>query len=315
MWSHTHIALQLLYKKCSGHDASFPTLQTNKKENWWKIRQCKRALKGIAYWIALALPGAQREEASGVLPQPPRVQPTGTVTRDACPAQNRRMQNIWEWFSRWQSAAGAAGIRMQEFGSSFQEHYLESVGDRRKTVRNPSFYLRSAQGARQGTRQHRPSWFRGAEGSRPPRRGSHPFPTRALHGTVPTPAPRAPALAPSDGGSCSTPQAGRDFFLFLPTFSSSAGRALPALLTLTSHGERSKERSSRDGRKGGGSRGSGAAARAAGTCPRQRLWASRRPRTYFLGVGVGAQPQERDAVAVAQRNAVALGGEVHRAGR
>lgn len=219
MESYTHIASQLLHKKGSGHDASFPTLQTNKKENWWKIRQFRRALKGSGYWIAFALSRPQREEASGVLPHPPRVQPIGSVRWDACPAQNRRMQNIWEGFGHWQSAVGTAGIRMQEFGSLFQEHYLESIGGSRKAVRNPSFYLRSSQGARQGRWRHHPYWFRVAEGSRPPCRGSHPFPTLALHGTVPTPGPPRPCPcaqrrgAVGDSGSCCAPQAGRDFFL------------------------------------------------------------------------------------------------------
>lgn len=35
---------------------------------------------------------------------------------------------------------------MQEFGSLFQEHSLESVGASCKTVRNPSSYLSLAQG-------------------------------------------------------------------------------------------------------------------------------------------------------------------------
>lgn len=152
---------------------------------------------------------------------------------------------------------------MQEFGSLFQEHYLESIGGSRKAVRNPSSHLRSAQGARQGSRRHRPSWLRVAEGSRPPCRGSHPFPTRALHGTIATPGPPRPCPcaqrrgAVGDSGGCSTPQAGRDFFLisshlFLIRGPRAARTAHGKAGSLTWHGERSKERSSRDGRKGGG---------------------------------------------------------------
>lgn len=142
------------------------------------------------------------------------------------------------------------------------------LGGSRKTVRNPSSHLRSAQRARQGSRRHRPSWLKVADGSRPPCRGSHPFPTRAPHGTIPTPGP--PARAP--GGSCSTPQPGRDSFLisshlFLICGPRSALTAHGRAERLTLHGERSKERSSRDGRRGGGEAGSGAAARAAAPAP------------------------------------------------
>lgn len=157
---------------------------------------------------------------------------------------------------------------MQEFGSLFQEHYLESIRGSRKTVRNASSHLRSAQGARQGSRPHRPSWLRVAEGSRLPCRGSHPFPTRALHGTMPTPGPPRPCLcvqrrgAVGDSGSCSTPQLGGIFFFFISShlFLICVPRAArDRAVSLTSRGERSRERSSRDERKGEGegSRGSG----------------------------------------------------------
>lgn len=91
---------------------------------------------------------------------------------------------------------------MQEFGSLFQEHSLESVGASCKTVRNPSSYPRSAQGgsgASPGDPRHRPpgSGLLGTEGSGPPCQGagarwvSHPVPvTAAAPGVAP---PRSPA--------------------------------------------------------------------------------------------------------------------------
>lgn len=137
--------------------------------------------------------------------QPDQRQLDGMPARDT---QIRRIQNIWERFGRWQSAVGAAGIRMQEFGSLFQEHSLESVGASCKTVRNPSSYLRLAQGGC-GASSADPaapspgSELSKTEGSRPLCQGaearwvSHPFPVTAAAapGVEPLrpPAPRAAA--------------------------------------------------------------------------------------------------------------------------
>lgn len=132
---------------------------------------------------------------------------------------------------------------------------------------------------------------------------------------------------PARGCACSWPrtpfcgegyraaQARRDFYF--PTFSSSARRALPALLTgALGFFKFAEERNGKKNPAGKGERGRGTRPRL-GTVQRRlpSPAGDARTRTYFLGVGVGAQPQQRDAVPVAQRDAVALGRQTHRAAR
>lgn len=187
-----------------------------------------------------------------------------TVRWDACPgpAKNEKMRNICERFGRWHSVVGAAGIRMQEFGSLFQEHSLESA--RAKLQDGPKSLILSAFGA--GGQRDWPggnpaapsvvpvppapgSGLLGTEGSGPPYRGagarwvSHPvLATAAAPGVAPpgspapgaaaeprSPAPPSPAPTGAElgGGERHTASWAGFWGVFIPTFSSSAPRALP----------------------------------------------------------------------------------------
>ena len=178
---------------------------------------------------------------------------------------------------------------MQEFGSLFQEHSLESVGASCKTVRNPSSYLRSAQGGSGagaggpgGTvpPRLRASSDRGLQAALPGSRRS--LGVTSLPGdcggpracTAPTPSPRGSARAaprpPAPRFPCAHQRgagAGRRgahrklggisphhhhlCLLCAPRAARTAhGRARASTLL----GERSKKRNSREGRKGGGNR-------------------------------------------------------------
>lgn len=206
----------------------------------------------------------------------------GTVRWDACPghakpkgAENLRV--VWP----------LAGIRMQEFGSLFQEHSLESVGASCKTVRNPSSYLRWAQGGgSSGAGPRDPvtpstlfSGLLGTEGSEPPcqrasaHRVSHPVPVTAAAPGLHRPDPKHPRTAQScspvprtllpcvhQRGAArrcrehhSASWAG---IFFSPPFPPlrAARTAHGRARALTLHGERSKKRNSREGRKGLGNR-------------------------------------------------------------
>lgn len=102
---------------------------------------------------------------------------------------------------------------MQEFGSLFQEHSLESVGASCKTVRNPSSYLRSVQEGC-GASLAEPaapspgSGLPETESSRQPCQGaearwvSHPFPVTAAA------APGVAPLRPPAPGAAAEPLPG-----------------------------------------------------------------------------------------------------------
>lgn len=189
-----------------------------------------------------------------MLPQPPRGQPTCTVKRDACPAQKNEGCRILE-------SGLAAGSQLWE---------PQESGRRNSSLcfRNITWKVSGA-AARRSDIPHfiyagRRGQGRGADGTVPPGSGGTRAPGRLAGGPIPSrPDSRSPAPLPvRPAGRWATVAAaahrelGGNFFLISSHLSSSECRATARTAqgragSLTSIGERSKERSGRDGRRGG----------------------------------------------------------------